>query len=140
MTLSLTIPAIPHGTNAPKTQEFWGNDGFSFSDILDAINPLQQIPGISTIYRETTGEAVSAGARLIGGALLGGPIGLALAFVNVAIENNSGRDIGGHLAHMFDTETPTTQLASNEPAVELGAPSPVNRSAYEAYRKMSLLA
>lgn len=139
MTLALTIPAIPHGTNAPKTQSFWGEDGMSFGDVLDSINPLQQLPGISTIYREATGETISAGSRLVGGALLGGPLGLLFAFINTAIEGNSGKDIGGQIASLFDSEPADTQLADNSPILE-GAPSPVNRSAYEAYQKMSLMA
>ncbi|WP_153772093.1 hypothetical protein [Labrenzia sp. CE80] len=52
-----------------------------FSDLLDILNPLQHIPGVSEIYRSVTGDQMSEGARFAGNALyglaLGGPLGLA---------------------------------------------------------------
>ena len=39
-----------------SASNFWGDDGFSFGDILDLINPLQHIPIVGTIYRAVTGD------------------------------------------------------------------------------------
>ena len=80
---------------APSDLGFWGADGLTFGDILDLINPLQHIPVVSTIYRAITGDEISPGARIAGGALFGGPIGLALAAVNAVVETATGEDIGG---------------------------------------------
>jgi hypothetical protein len=77
---------------APEIQ----NDSFfeSFADLLDVINPLQHIPVVSTAYRELTGDTISTGARLAGGALFGGPLGLIAAIGNSIFEQETGGDIG----------------------------------------------
>ena len=68
--------------------------GPSFGDLLDVINPLQHLPVIGTIYRALTGDALSDGARLAGGALFGGPIGLVAAMANLGVREAIGRDVG----------------------------------------------
>jgi hypothetical protein len=54
--------------------------GFSFSDFIDVINPLQHIPGVAELYRSVTNDQISDQARKTGNALygfaLGGPVGL----------------------------------------------------------------
>ncbi|MBL4739342.1 MAG: hypothetical protein JKY12_00005, partial [Sneathiella sp.] len=72
----------------------FGEDGFGFDDFLDIINPLQHLPIISTLYRELTGDTISAGSRMIGGGVFGGGIGLAASAVNAAIQSETGKDIG----------------------------------------------
>jgi hypothetical protein len=51
----------------------------AFETMVDAINPLQQIPGVGQAYRKVSGDKSSNGAQLAGhvaiGAALGGPIG-----------------------------------------------------------------
>src|SRR5258708_13862275 len=37
----------------------WGQKGFQFHDLLDAINPLQHLPVISTVYRWITGNTIA---------------------------------------------------------------------------------
>lgn len=102
-------------------------DGFGFFDFLDIINPLQHIPIISSIYRKITGDEISAGARLIGGGLFGGPIGFAAAVANIAVESASGSDIGDHVFAIAtggrgDAELASTQLA-NPPVFGSGTAS-----------------
>ena len=62
--------------------------GLGFSDFLDTINPLQQLPIIGSIYRAVTGDEISSQAHYAGSALygmaLGGPIGMG-AMVGLAI-------------------------------------------------------
>ncbi len=104
----ITIYAPPERSLSPYQQrmekpfelvndDFFGSGGLSFKSILDTINPLQQIPGISTIYREMTDSTISTGSRLVGGTLFGGPIGFAVALFNEIVSGTTGKDIGGNL-------------------------------------------
>lgn len=70
----------------------FGDDGFGFDDVVDAINPLQHIPIISMIYRAITGDKIDVGPSLVGGALFGGFFGFIGAAVNAAIEDSTGHD------------------------------------------------
>lgn len=81
----------------------FGEDGLTFGDILDVINPLQYIPVISTIYRNLTGDELSPAARIAGGALFGGPIGLVAGVANTAVLAFSGKDIGESIVAAFST-------------------------------------
>lgn len=105
----------------------WGGDGFSFADLIDIINPLQQLPGIGTLYRAITGDAISPAARLAGGALFGGPVGLAAAGVDTAVEFASGQDIGATVMGALDSLTSTTPetktVAFATQATKLGSES-----------------
>lgn len=83
---------MPHAPNIVN-DEFFG----SFADILDTINPLQHIPGVSTIYRALTGETISHGAKIAGDTLFGGPLGLLSSIVGSIFEEETGKDVGGHL-------------------------------------------
>ncbi|MEH6524843.1 MAG: hypothetical protein V7723_02130, partial [Sneathiella sp.] len=106
---------VPAATAVPGDQaDAFGGDGFGFDDFLDIINPLQHIPGVSSIYREITGDQINPGSRLIGGSLFGGGIGLAVSFVNAAIEDSTGKDIGAHFFSVFSPDeesAPDTILA-----------------------------
>ena len=100
MTTQITIHPLPEASSpyqqrmakAPETvnDDFFG----SFADILDVINPLQHLPVVSTLYREFSGDTLSAGARIRGGTLFGGPIGLFASIVSSIIEGETGGDIG----------------------------------------------
>ena len=97
---------------------FFGNDGMTFGDLLDIINPLQHIPVLSTIYRALTGDEISPGARIVGRALFGGPIGLGVAVVNAAVEASAGEDIGEMILATLTDGAPakTVQTAAVPPA------------------------
>ncbi len=103
-----------------KEFSFFGDDGVTFWDMLDVINPLQHIPIVSTAYRAITGDELDPGARLAGGTLFGGPIGLAASAFNVILENNTGKDTGEHVLAMFQgeevdvPEQDKTMIAQNE--------------------------
>ena len=64
--------------------KLWGDDGFSFNDLLDLINPLQHIPVVATLYRAITNDEIAPGPRMVGGAIyLGGPLGFVSALANM---------------------------------------------------------
>jgi hypothetical protein len=75
----------------------WGTDGFSFSDVLDIVNPLQHLPVLSTVYRALTGDRLAPAPRILGDALFGGPIGAAVGAANALLEYASGKDAGEHV-------------------------------------------
>lgn len=70
----------------------FGDDGLSFRDLLDVINPLQHIPVVGNLYRRMTGDVLDPAMRLAGGALFGGPIGAGLAAVALAIKSLGDED------------------------------------------------
>ena len=113
--------------NKVSDEDGFGEDGFGFDDFLDIINPLQHIPGISSLYREVTGDEISPGARNIGGTIYGGAIGLAVSVVNSTIEEITGKDVGGHVLSLFSTDedeaAPEEMIATAPPAAEI-SPAP----------------
>ncbi len=58
-----------------------------FSDVLKALNPLQHVPVVGTIYRAATGDTIPAPLRILGAGIFGGPIGIlgaaVMSFVGV---------------------------------------------------------
>ncbi len=98
---------------APATES-----GFSFADLLDIINPLQHIPIVSTIYRQITGDEIGAGARILGGALFGGVLGLVSGLANALVERETGRDIGDNVLALLQDE-PATDASTPAPTEEI---------------------
>ena len=84
---------VSGGALAPDLPAAPGEE-FTFSDFLSVLNPLQHIPVVSSIYRWATGDTIKPVARVIGGALYGGPMGLATAAFNAIVEQVKGSDLG----------------------------------------------
>lgn len=105
----------------------------SFSDFLDTVNPLQHIPVVAQIYRQVTGDTISPQARVAGGALYGGPIGLVASVIDAAVAAVSGADLGQHLiAGIFgdDKAAPTTVADATKSAPVHGpVPAPATKLA-----------
>lgn len=121
-------PARTEGdaASAKPGKPLFGEDGFTFGDFLDIINPLQHIPIVNTVYRAVTGDQIDPGARLAGGGLFGGPIGLVASLVSGMVEESTGKDPGAHALAALgidlgpaSTSEPQTMLAS---ATEAGLP------------------
>ena len=72
--------------------QVFGEDGFTFMDFLDIINPLQHIPIVATLYREMSGDDLDPGSRVIGDTLFMGPVGTVAALANVMIDDATGMD------------------------------------------------
>ena len=68
--------------------------GFSFSDLLDIINPLQHIPIISTLYRSLTGDEIGTPEKIAGDTLYGGIPGLVASLADTAFKSFTGKNVG----------------------------------------------
>lgn len=98
--------ANAHEHQYDASQRGQDDESFGFWDFIDIINPLQHIPVVSTIYRDLTGDTISAPARIAGGMLYGGPLGFAASIGNAIVEEASGQDIGEiAMAMVFDDDT-----------------------------------
>lgn len=100
-TIETPATSVAPPASAPASgREFqpFGEDGFTFFDFVDIINPLQHLPVVSTLYRRVTGDTLDPGTRFLGGTLFGGPFGALSATVNIIVEAESGKDIGEHVA------------------------------------------
>ena len=71
----------------------FGDNGIDLTDGFDTVNILQHIPIISSIYQNTTGDTIDAAAKLGGGFLYGGTLGLTLSAVDLAVEYVSGTSL-----------------------------------------------
>jgi hypothetical protein len=108
---------VPGGALAPDPPALEGEDALGFSDFLSIINPLQHIPVISTLYRWMTGDTIKPAARVIGGGLFGGPIGLVTAGFNAIFEQAAGKDVGDKVLALFQPDRSATdhQVAQEQP-------------------------
>lgn len=68
-------------------------DGFSFGDVIDMINPLQHLPVIGMLYRKFTGDTIKPFASIIGGTIFGGPVGAVSSTVNAIVKDRTGKDV-----------------------------------------------
>ncbi|ARJ66475.1 hypothetical protein WV31_12755 [Magnetospirillum sp. ME-1] len=100
-----------------------GDEEMSFWDFLDVINPLQHIPIVNNLYREATGDKIGVAARLVGGTLFGGPLGLIASAANCILEESTGHDAGGHVLALFRDEDPTTGTGTALAATQEKAPA-----------------
>lgn len=86
----------------------FGDDGLTFADVIDIVNPLQHIPIVSTFYRKLTGDTIDPAIRIAGGALFGGPLGALASTMAVAV-NEARRTV------VDDAVAIDGQLAEREP-------------------------
>jgi len=117
------------------TAESANEESFTFSDFLSIINPLQHIPVVGSIYRAITGDTIKPAARVIGGALFGGPAGLIASAFNAMVEQVKGKDLGDQAIALLmpDKAAPPTgepaaqfaRAATSEPLPE-AAPAPAS--------------
>lgn len=128
MTAAAIVPPLVHGKHnmasdafaalgaargaEPATAEAATSEGPSFADLVDTLNPLQHIPVVAQIYRHLTGDTLSPLARVAGGALYGGPIGLVASVVDAAIASETGNDLGGHMIAALTGDEPETAVVA----------------------------
>jgi len=128
--MDVTAPTPTITITAPKPAEpkshFWVGHGFSFHDVLDALNPLQHLPIIAPIYRSLTGDKIGNVARVIGDGIYGGPIGLASGVADSVLAETTGKDFGQHIMATLGLEKDAAPEAESAPASSPGsAPTPL---------------
>lgn len=91
-----------------------GDFNLDFEDVLQVVNPLNYIPGVSTLYQASEGSGkLSPLISLVSGAVLGGPVGLALSAISTGIEMATGATPVGHVLSMFTENTATPLRAAS---------------------------
>ncbi|MBK8909318.1 MAG: hypothetical protein IPM60_16025 [Rhodospirillales bacterium] len=123
----LSIATTPRPASASKEEggfRGFGEDGPTFFDVLDIVNPLQHIPVVSTLYRELTGDQIDPVPRMAGGALFGGLIGAIASIVNVVVDEVSGKDVGEHVLALFDASDEPGDDGSNVMLLATSMPRP----------------
>ena len=67
----------PDGAGPIGPDGYWPQPlNVPFSDVLNALNPLQHVPVVGTIYRAATGNTIPAPLQILGAGIFGGPIGI----------------------------------------------------------------
>jgi len=90
-------------------------DGF-LGTLLDTVNPLQHIPGVSQAYQAATGDESSALANMAGGFLFGGPVGLAAGAATSFFEMLTGKGLMDHAMAFFQGDEPMGGIENLETA------------------------
>ncbi|PWC54689.1 hypothetical protein TSH7_31060 [Azospirillum sp. TSH7] len=103
---AVTPPTAQRKSNEPE-ETLADRMSVGFDDLLDVVNPLQQLPVVSSVYREATGESISIPARLAGGFLFGGLPGLIGSAAMVAFEEITGDSVLGHIGSLLEDGTET---------------------------------
>ncbi|WP_426954502.1 hypothetical protein [Muricoccus radiodurans] len=86
----------------------------SFDEFLESINPLQHLPGVGTGYRAVTGQSAHPAARILVGALTGGPMGFMAGIGSVLFDVF---DVAGTIRAIANgRDQPTAFLAWGETA------------------------
>ena len=89
--------AEPQFAAAPVAQPAHAESHTTFREVLSAMNPLQYIPVVGTIYRAVTGDQIPEPLRRIGtlvvSFLMGGPVGALMNLGLFAAEKITGFDI-----------------------------------------------
>ncbi len=134
--LQVTIHPLPEKLAAGA---FWSAEAPTFADFLDIINPLQHLPIVSSLYQAVTGDVQVPAAKIFGGALFGGPIGLLAAIFDTIMEQETGANLSENLvAAVTGEEIPAFEVASSDP---LDGLTLHQRKSYNAYvHAQSLLA
>ncbi len=111
------ITITPDSNASTHAAGFFGADGPSFADVLDAINPLKHIPIVSDLIYDKPEEKSSVAANLVSGALMGGPVGFVASLANEIFKEATGKGIAETAYAALTGDSPAaTQLAVNEAA------------------------
>jgi hypothetical protein len=115
------VPAAPPQTMAAADR------GLSFHDVLSALNPLQYLPVVGTIYRAVTGDVIPEALRRFGSMLVsgltGGPIGLMVNIAATVAEKATGIDPDKIIADHFNRPPSASEPVQVAAAPPSAAPS-----------------
>lgn len=128
---------IEVSTRPPGAPSAGSRHGLTFHDVLSALNPLQYLPVVGTIYRAVTGDVIPEAVRRVGSlivsGLMGGPIGIAVNVVVTAMEKITGVDLdrtgqallhGESLGQAVAARTTALATASRGPHARTDATKP----------------
>jgi len=119
----------PGDGNFADTDVDDGEGEFGFDSVLntvvDAVNPLQHIPGVSTAYQSVTGDTQNAISSMAGGFLFGGPVGLAAGAATSFFEFLSGQSVGKTISDFFTGESETVAENAPEGVAQIGDGKPM---------------
>ena len=122
--------------SAPGPAVASGQTETSFRDVLSAMNPLQYVPVVGSIYRALTGDGPPEPVRAIGSVifsgLTGGPIGAAIDVAEIALEKLTGIE-PDQIVHSLMASMGMVGEDSSQPSME------VQRAATAAYAQTSQL-
>ena len=107
--------------SADKTSS---DDGISFNDLLDVINPLQHIPIVSTLYRKITGDTIKPLEKIAGDTLYGGLAGLGSSVADFAFQKVTSKNFGDTVLSFLlgdDKSAPTAVAAAPATAAPAAA-------------------
>lgn len=90
-----------------RSEQAADDPGSLFETVIDSINPLQHIPGVSSVYQEVTGDTTNPISAMAGGFLFGGPMGLAAGAAGSFLEMLTGKSIMGHAMALFSGDGAT---------------------------------
>lgn len=124
-------------TSAPQRPDQDGS--VSFHDVLSALNPLQYLPVVGTIYRAVTGDVIPEPMRIMGSlvasGLMGGPVGIITGIASLALQKITGINleaVGASVLHSIgiggepDAEAQDVAASAATPAMASAAlPEPV---------------
>lgn len=90
----------PSGATSQAPIVVKGDKPSVFGQLVDTVNPLQHVPGVSQAYRHYTGDKISETSKFLGhvgiGAAVGGPIGAAIGAGVFVLEKIIGGLFKGH--------------------------------------------
>jgi hypothetical protein len=105
------MPELSFGVATPgDTKELRGDD------VASAANPLHYIPFVSQVYEAVSGDGGSAAMKIIGGAALGGPLGLVAGLAGAIFEQVAGESVGTAVAGLFSGDDAAVQTAQAKTA------------------------
>lgn len=127
-------PGAVQGGAASKAEATGEDQDMSFWDVLDIVNPLQHIPLVNSVYRAVTGDEIKPAMQIGGGILFGGVIGGVAAIANAALQEATGKDLGGHMMATlgFGDDAPPAGQAAQLAAAPQSAPRPAQASGSQA--------
>ncbi len=114
---SPTPPSGLSAGDAPTAKAAESSQPFlTFSDIIDAVNPLQQLPIIDGIYRHFSGDTIRPQGSILGGLLYGGLVGGAIATGMVLFHEVAGFDPeDAVISFLTGEDADATQVAAAQP-------------------------
>jgi len=143
----------PHGreTSLAEATQPARNPALTFHEVLSALNPLQYLPVVGTIYRAVTGDVgnpqLHVAGSLVGGLLTGGPIGALTSLVGIVADHFLHFDriaaaLFGKPAAVATTTSPVPDAAPTpiSPMPISTVPASVAAAAVSAYARANGLA